>query len=706
MHFTKYPRLQAVNANEAKHEVMLKIKLYISIFTLALLIAGCHGPKGPTAQETQQQDTAFRVKADRFADIQILRYRIPGFEKLDLQHKKLVYFLYEAALSGRDIIWDQNYKNNLLIRKTIEAVYSTYQGDRSTTEFGQFVTWAKRVWFSNGIHHHYSTKKIIPGFNEEYFHELLSGSDRKALPLKKFGSADELESFLAPILFDPSVDAKRVNKDPDADLILTSANNYYEGVTQKEAEAFYAALKNPDDPTPPMYGLNSQLVKENGKLVEKVWKVGGMYSPAIEKIVYWLEKAHELAENDAQGKALGLLIEYYKTGNLKTFDEYNIAWVKDTASVVDVINGFIEVYGDPLGLKGAYESVVSIKDFEASARMKAVAANAQWFEDNSPILPEHKRKKAGGITYKIITVAVEGGDATPSTPIGINLPNSNWIRSDYGSKSVSLGNIIDAYNDASSGGTVDEFYYREDARERVRKYGKIAGKMHTALHEVIGHASGQLEPGVGTPSETLKNYRSALEEARADLVALYFITDPKLVKLGLLPNTDTGKAEYDNFIKNGLQLQLRRLNPGDDIEESHMRDRQLIARWAYEHGKDDNVIEKIVENGKTYFVINDYDQLRQLFGKLLREVQRIKSQGDYEAGKALVEQYGVKADQNLIIEVKARYEQLDVAPYSGFIQPELVPVIKDGKIVDIRIEYPDDFAGQMMKYGRDYAFLE
>ncbi len=685
---------------------MKYIKQVIAIFVFALLIASCKEQKEQAVQGSRQEGQEFKVKADRFADIQILRYRIPGFDKLDTEHKKLVYYLYEAALSGRDIIWDQNNKYNLLVRKTIEAIYGTYKGDRSTPGFQQFLTWAKQVWFSNGIHHHYSTKKIIPGFDRDYFHELVTDSDRKALPLKKFRSAGELEAFLSPILFDPAIAPKRVNKDPDADMILTSANNYYVGVTQKEVEAYYAAMKNPDDPTPPMYGLNSQLVKEKGKLVEKVWKVGGMYSQAIEKIVFWLRKAHDIAEDDAQKEALGLLIDYYETGDLRTFDKYNIAWVRDTASTVDVINGFIEVYGDPMGLKGAYESVVSIKDFDASARMNAVAGNAQWFEDNSPIMPEHKREKAGGITYKVITVAVEGGDATPGTPIGINLPNSNWIRSDYGSKSVSLGNIIDAYNDASSGGTIDEFYYREDARERARKYGKLAGKMHTALHEVIGHASGKLEPGVGTPSETLKNYRSALEEARADLVGLYFIYDPKLVETGLIPSLDVGKAEYDSFIKNGLQLQLRRLNPGDNIEEAHMRDRQLIAQWVYERGRQDSVIEKIVENGKTYFVINDYDQLRELFGELLREVQRIKSQGDYEAGKALVEEYGVKPDQDLIVEVKARYEKLDVAPYSGFIQPELIPVMKDGEITDIRVEYPDDFAGQMMKYGRDYAFLE
>lgn len=685
---------------------MYYLKQFVFILFFIILVASCKEQKDRAVQETQTQDQEFQVKADQFGDIQILRYRVSGFDKLDLKHKKLVYYLYEAALSGRDIIWDQNYKNNLLIRKTIEGIYGTYQGDREDPEFNKFLTWAKRVWFSNGIHHHYSTKKIQPAFSESYFHELLSQSDSKALPLREFGTTDRLETFLSPILFDPSVAAKRVNKAPDADMVLTSANNFYEGVTQKDVEAFYAGKKDPSDPNPPLYGLNSRLVKGDGKIVEEVWKVGGMYSPAIEKIVFWLKKAHDIAENEAQKKALGLLIQYYETGNLKTFDEYNIAWVKDTGSIVDVINGFIEVYGDPMGLRGAYESVVSIKDFEASARMEAVAGNAQWFEDHSPIMQQHKREKAAGITYKIITVVVEGGDAAPSTPIGINLPNSNWIRSGYGSKSVSLGNIIDAYNDASSGGTIDEFYYREDPRERARKYGKLAGKMHTALHEVIGHASGKLEPGVGTPSETLKNYRSALEEARADLVSLYFILDEKLVELGLMPSVDVGKAEYDQFIKNGLQLQLRRLDDGDDIEEAHMRDRQLIAQWAYEKGKKDKVIEKIRENGKTYFVINDYEKLRNIFGELLREVQRLKSQGDYEAGKALIESYGVKADQDMVREVKDRYEKLHTAPYSGFIQPRLIPVMKDGEVTDVLVEYPDDFAGQMMEYGRDYAFLE
>jgi len=675
------------------------------VFLLPFLIFANACTKQGEKADKQASDESFEVVADRFADLRILRYRVHGFDQLDLEKKKLVYYLYQAALSGRDIIYDQHYRHNLTIRKTLEAILNTYGGDRDSEDFDQFLVYAKRVFFSNGIHHHYANKKFNPGFSEDYFKILISGTDPAALPLENFDDVDALVDFLTPILFDPAVDAKKVVKDPGVDLIATSANNLYEGVTQEEVEAFYKAMKDPNDATPPMYGLNSKLVKEGGKISEEVYKVGGLYSDAIEQIVFWLEKASEVAENDAQKKALDLLIKYYQTGDLRTFDEYSIAWTQDTTSTVDVINGFIEVYGDPLGMRGDYESVVSIKDFEASKRMAAVAANAQWFEDNSPIMEQHKRKNAAGVSYKVITVVVESGDASPYTPVGINLPNSNWIRANHGSKSVSLGNINEAYNLASGGKTTDEFYLSEESKERRKEYGLIASKMHTALHEVIGHASGKIEPGVGNPSETLKNYRSSLEESRADLVALYYIMDPKLVEIGLIPSTDVGKTEYDGYIKNGLQLQLRRLEPGDNIEQAHMRNRQMVSSWVYEKGLKDNVIEKVVIDGKTYVEINDYEKLRELFGQLLREVQRIKSQGDYEAGKNLIETYGVKVDQDMLREVHKRFEALDVAPYSGFINPKLVPV-KDGEtITDVKVEYPEDFLQQMLEYGKEYSFL-
>ncbi|MCG8311517.1 MAG: dipeptidyl peptidase 3 [Cytophagales bacterium] len=663
--------------------------------------------QSPREQPLQDKSTdhGFEYVMDRFADLQILKYRVPGFDELDLEKKKLAYYLYQAALSGRDMIYDQNYKHNLRIRKTIEAIYNTYTGAKSGADWEQFEVYAKRVWFSGGIHHHYATTKFIPGFSEGYFSELVMNSAEDTLPLQGLEDKSGLIALLAPVIFDPAKDAKRINLESGQDLIRTSANNYYEGLTQAEAQAYYQSLKIEGDKTPLMYGLNSKLIKENGQIVEKVYKVGGLYTEAIERIVFWLEKAVEVAENDAQKKALELLVKYYNTGDLKDFDEYCKAWVVDTESRIDVVNGFIEVYGDPLGFKGAYESVVSMKDMEATDRMAALAKEAKWFEANSPIMDAHRKEDVKGISYKVITVIVEGGDAAPSTPIGINLPNSNWIRKDYGSKSVSLGNIVEAYNAASSGGSVDEFYYTEEERKRVRAHGKLAGKMHTALHEVIGHGSGQLENGIATPSETLKNYRSPLEEARADLVSLYYITDPKLVELGLLPTTEVGKAEYDTYIKNGLQLQLRRLEPGSNIEQAHMRNRHMVASWVYEKGKKDNVIEKVVENGKTYFVIRDYEKLRGLFGQLLREVQRIKSQGDYEAGKNLIEHYGIIVDQNMLNEVKERYARLNAAPYSGFVQPRLVAQMNGDEITDVTLEYPETFVEQMLEYGREYAFL-
>lgn len=647
----------------------------------------------------------FEVKADQFADIQILRYKVPGFDELDPKKKELVYYLYEAALSGRDIIYDQNYKHNLVVRRTIEAIVENYRGEKSSDDFENFMIYAKRVWFSNGIHHHYSTQKIEPGFTSAYFAELLKDIPENELPLSEGEDKNALLKKLTPILFDSEIDAKRVNQNQEEDMVKGSANNYYEGVSQKEAEQFYKRMAAKGEENPILFGLNSKLLKEDGKIIEKTYKVGGMFSEAIGKIVYWLEKASAVAENEKQKAALDKLIAFYQTGDLKTFDEYNIAWVVDTASVVDVINGFIEVYGDAMGFKGAYESVVSIKDKEASERMAAIAQNAQWFESNSPIQEEHKKAEVTGISYKVISVVVEAGDAAPSTPIGINLPNSNWIRKEHGSKSVSLGNIKDAYTEASGAGSADEFAYNDEEKKRAKEYGVLAGNLHTALHEVIGHASGQLNPGVANPSETLKNYASALEEARADLVALYFLLDQKMVDIGVMPSLEVGKAEYDSYIRNGMMLQLRRLNEGDNIEQAHMRNRQLVASWVFEKGKAENVIEKKVENGKTYFVINDYEKLRGLFGDLLREIQRIKSEGDYAAGKTLIEDYGVQVDQELLKEVKKRYEKIDSAPYSGFIQPKLVPVMTDGKITDVKIEYPKDFVEQMMYYGKEYSYL-
>lgn len=675
------------------------------LFFLLLFLGACAEKTEEQSSETESTgNTNFNFKADQFADLQILRYQVPGFDELEPQQKELLYYLYEAALSGRDIIYDQNYEHNLLVRNTLEEIIRNYKGDRTSQEWENFMTYVKRVWFSNGIHHHYSTKKMIPDFSVDYFASLVQETDGE-FHLMQGQNKNDLVDKLQPIIFDPEVDSKRVNLDQNADIIAESANNFYGDVTQAETEQFYNQMRNENDPRPVLYGLNSKLVKEDGKLVEKTYKVGGMYSPALEKIVYWLEKAVEVAENEQQKKTLQKLIEYYQSGDLRTFDEYNVEWVKDTASMVDVVNGFIEVYGDAMGLRGAFESVVSFKDMEATERMAALAKNAQWFEDNSPIMVEHKKKDVTGISYKVITVVVESGDAAPSTPIGINLPNSNWIRKEHGSKSVSLGNIKDAYNEASSGGTFDEFMYGESNKERAEKYNVLAGNMHTALHEVIGHGSGQLNPGVKNPSETLKNYSSALEEARADLVSLYFITNPKLVEIGVMPTTDVGKTEYDTYILNGLMLQLRRINPGDNIEQAHMRNRQLVASWAYEKGKDEKVIERLTENGKTYFVINDYEKLRDLFGELLREIQRIKSEGDFEAGKNLIETYGVVVDQDLLQEVQERYEAMDSAPYSGFIQPKLIPEKEDGKIVDVKIEYPGDFVEQMLEYGKEYSFL-
>ena len=648
----------------------------------------------------------FNYVAEEFADIMVLRYQVPGFNELSTKQKELAYYLYEAALSGRDIIWDQKYRHNLKIRKTLEAIWKNHKGNKSEKDWKEFEIYTKRVWFSNGIHHHYASDKIKPGFSESAFAGWIKQIPSSELPLSKGESPDQLIAFLNPILFNPDVDAKTVNLEAGIDNIKGSANNFYEDISQQEVENFYSALHNNENKTPVSHGLNSKLMKVDGKIVEIPWKVGGMYSEAISKIVYWLQKASGVAENAEQKKALDLLIDYYKTGDLKKFDEYNIAWVADVNSTIDVVNGFIEVYQDALGKKGSYESVVSIKDFEATKKIETIASNAQWFEDNAPLLPEHKKETVKGIIGKSINVIVESGDAAPSTPIGINLPNSNWIRQQHGSKSVALGNIVSAYNISSGKSPVtDEFAINDEVKSRIRLYGNLCSELHTDMHEVIGHASGKLEPGVATPDITLKNYQNALEEARADLVALYYITDNKLIEIGVMPSIEVGYAEYDSYLMNGLILQLNRVELGKSIEEAHMRNRQLISKWVLEKGKEDKVAELIKKDGKTYVRINDYKKLRTLFGELLKEIQRIKSQGDFAAGQALVENYGVKVDQELHKEVKERFSKLGVAPYKGFIQPKLTPVIENGVFVDVKIEYPDSFVNQMLEYGERYSFL-
>lgn len=646
----------------------------------------------------------FQYQTEQFADIKILRYQVPGFEELTLGQKELIYYLAEAARCGRDILFDQNNKNNLSIRRTMEAIAKSYDGDRESDEFKNFLVYTKRVWFSNGIHHHYSMDKFMPKFSEEYFGELLSNSNHELLPLLEGEDVVGLLTRLVPVLFDEDVDAKRVVLNPELDLIKDSANNYYEGVNEKEAEDFYAKIEKGDPERPLSTGLNSKLVKENGELSEKTWKVGGMYSEAIEKIVFWLEKAIPVADSEFQKESLVKLVAFYKTGDLKTFDEYSILWVKDLDAHIDVVNGFIEVYGDALAIKGSWESIVNFKDVEATKRAVIISDNAQWFEDHSPVDERFKKKEVKGVSAKVITVAMLGGDCHPATPIGVNLPNAEWIRKEHGSKSVTIDNITHAYHQSSlKGGMVEEFAYCKEEVQRAKDHGYLGGNLHTDLHECLGHGSGQLLPGVGM--DALKNYHSTLEEARADLFALYYMMDPKMVELGLMPSLEVAKAEYDGYIRNGLITQLTRIELGKDIEESHMRNRQLIVKWVYEKGESDKVIEKNNENGKTYFVVNDYQKLRTLFGELLGEVQRIKSEGDFEAGKLLVEDYAVKVDANLHKEVKERFEKLNLAAYAGFINPDYHPVYEEDKIIDVKISYPMDFMAQMLEYGERYSFL-
>jgi dipeptidyl-peptidase-3 len=684
----------------------MKIFFCLTVAACCLaLYTGC-SRKEKVAVPVKPAEEEFIYQTEQFADVRILRCRVPEFEKLSPKEKEFIYYLYQAALSGRDITWDQNYKHNLCIRRTLENIISTYQGDRQSENFRKFMVYAKRIWWSNGIHHDYSTWKILPEFPESYFNELVKGSDQKGFPLQKGESVDSLLARLTPIIFDPNVDAKRVNLNPAEDMVKGSANNFYEGLTQKEVEDYYKAIINPTDPRPVSYGLNSKLVKKDGRIEERVWKVGGMYTRAIERIVYYLEKAMAVAENETQRAALEMLVSYYRSGSLRDFDDYNILWVADTVSLVDAINGFIETYGDPMDFKATYESMVYFKDLEATRLVETIAKEAQWFEDRSPIMNKHKRKEVRGVTARVITRIAGSGAVSPHSPTGINLPNANWIRKEYGSKSVTLGNLVNAYDEVDKkSGKLEEFTLRSSDIELAKKYHDLADVLHTDLHEVIGHGSGQLEEGKGTPKETLRNYASTLEEARADLVALYYLMDPKLIEIGLMPSFDVGRVAYTDYITNGLLVQLAKVEPGKDIEEAHMRDRAMIAGWVYDKGKRYSVIEKVVREGKTYFVVNNYARLRILFGELLREVQRIKSQGDYEAGKNLVENYGVKVDSVLHEEVLARYKKLNIAPYSGFMNPVLKPVTQGGQIVDVKIEYPADFTEQMLYYAREYSFL-
>lgn len=650
-------------------------------------------------------ENSFSYTVEQFADLQILRYRVPGFEQLSLRQKQLIYYLSQAALEGRDILFDQNGKYNLQIRRLLEAVYTHFEGDRTSESFRALEVYLKRVWFSNGIHHHYACDKFVPGFTAAYLEEVIQSLPAEVLPLEEGETCGAMCDKLFPVIFDPAVMPKRVNQADGEDLVQTSAANYYEGVTQQEAEAFYAAQKKADDPEPVMYGMNSRLVKKDGRIYEQVWKVGGMYSAAIEKIIVWLEKAETVAENDAQREVIRLLIEFYRSGDLKVFDAYSIAWLKDTGSQVDFVNGFIESYGDPLGMKASWESIVNFKDMEATHRTETISSNAQWFEDHSPVDARFKKEEVKGVSAKVITAAILAGDLYPSTAIGINLPNSNWIRSVHGSKSVTIGNLTDAYNKAARGnGFREEFVYSDVERELLEKYADITDDLHTDLHECLGHGSGKLLPGVDP--DALKAHGSTIEEARADLFGLYYLPDAKMVELGLVPDAEAYKAEYYSYMMNGLMTQLVRIEPGCTVEEAHMRNRQLIARWALEHGKDEKVVEMVVHDGKTYVRINDYAKLRTLFGKLLAEIQRIKSEGDYEAARQLVETYGVQVDPVLHAEVLQRYRSLHLAPYKGFLNPVYTPQTDvGGNIVDVQISYTEGYAEQMLRYSRDYSNL-
>jgi dipeptidyl-peptidase-3 len=678
-----------------------KTKQFILFFMMLLIYSSCKNPKQPAAVAKEE----FKYLVDQFEDIRVLKYKLPEFELLSLQQKKLIYYLSEAALCGRDIFWAQNFKYNLKIRKTFEAIISSYSGDKKTSDYEAFELYAKRIFFANGIHHHYSNDKLKPGFPESYLGELIKGSDPKLLPLEKDETAEKLFQLLTKVIFNEKLYSKKIEQKSGVDLVTESATNMYEGVNQKEVENFYKGKIDPKDPHPVSIGLNSKVVKKDGKIIEEVYKSGGLYGAAIDQIIMWLEKGKTVAETDVQKNEISLLIEYYETGDLKTWDDYNVAWARNTGPVVDYNNGFIETYGDPLGLKATWEAIVDYKDIEATKRTDIISANAQWFEDNSPIQPKYRKEKVTGVAAKVINIAMLGGDCFPVSPLGINLPNADWIRKEVGSKSVTLANITNAYDEASKGsGMLDEFCADKAEIERAKKYSNVADALHTDLHECVGHASGKLAEG--TDPSALKNYASALEEARADLFALYFMMDKKVVDLGLLPDTEAAKAGYDSFIRNGLMTQLVRIKPGKVIEEAHMRDRAAIAHWVYEKGRADNVIEMFKKDGKSYVKINDYKKLQTLFGELLKEIQRVKSEGDFEAGKNIIENYGVKVNEGLHIELLDRYAKLKLAPYTGFVNPKLVPVLDNkGEITDVKVEYVDDFLGQMMDYGKNYSFL-
>ena len=670
----------------------------------AMAMTACTGQKAEKAEATQDN---FNYVVDQFADLQILRYRVPGFESLSLKQKQLLYHLSEAALMGRDILFDQNCRYNLPIRRALEAVYSGYKGDRTDPQFVALETYLKRVWFANGIHHHYAEDKFVPGFTPEFFQTCISQVGASALPLREGQTVERFVAEISPVIFDPVVMAKRTVQSGDVDLIRASANNYYgEGVTQVEVEDFYARMKAGKDTISPIsYGLNSRLEKENGKLVEKVWKVGGLYSPAIEKIVSELQKATAFAENDAQKSIIGKLIEYYQTGDLKIFDAYSILWVEDTVSDVDFVNGFIETYGDPLGMKASWESTVNFINKEATKRTKVISDNAQWFEDHSPVDKRFKKEKVKGVSAKVITVSMLGGDCYPATPIGINLPNADWIRRDHGSKSVTIENITEAYDKASQGnGFSEEFVWSDVERNGMRQYGFLTDNLHTDLHECLGHGSGKLLPGVDP--DALKAYGSTIEEARADLFGLYYVADSKLVELKLLSSPEAYKAQYYTYLMNGLMTQLVRIEPGNNVEEAHMRNRQLIARWVYEKGAADKVVELVKKDGKTYVVINDYPKVRELFGELLAEIQRIKSTGDFEGARSLVENYAVKVDPTLHAEILERYKKLNLAPYKGFVNPKYELVTdENGNITDVTVSYDEGYAEQMLRYSTENSPL-
>ena len=674
----------------------MKTVFYKALTGLAVA-ALLHSCGGRTSQ-TQK----FNYMVDKFADIQVLRYEVTGFEDLSLQQKTLIYYLSQAAIEGRDILFDQNFRHNLIIRRTLEAVYENYSGDKSSADWTEFVVYLKRVWFSNGIHHHYGQEKFLPGFSKTFFAEAVKSIDISKFPLK---ISDQMLDGLMMLMFDPDTVFKKVNQTQGEDLILTSANNFYQNVTQSEAEEFYDKMKNPNDERPVSYGLNSRLAGENGVIAEQVWKTGGMYSSAIEKIVFWLEKASGVAENEQQKAVIEKLISHYRTGSLREYDEYSILWVKDLNSLVDFVNGFTETYGDPLGLKATWESLVNFKNVEASHRTEIISNNAQWFEDNSPVDKRFKKEEVKGVSAKVITAAMLGGDCYPATPIGINLPNSNWIRRDYGSKSVTIENITEAYDQAAQGsGFSEEFYWSDAERELVRKYGFQTGNLHTDLHECLGHGSGKLLPGVDP--DALKAYGAPIEEARADLFGLFYIADPKMVELGLVPDAEAHKAEYYRNMCNGLMTQLTRIEPGKQIEQAHMRNRALNARWVYEKGLPDKVVELRQRDGKTFVVVNDYAKLRGLFGQLLAEIQRIKSEGDYEAAKVLVETYAIKIDPKLHEEILERYKKLNISPYKGFVNPVYKPVTDaQGNITDVTLDYTEGYAEQMMRYSKEHSWL-